>query len=372
MSNQTGHSNPQRRGNNTQRSSSSRPQGSGQRRPSGKRKKKRVLNYGRILVWSLPIVFILLVGIIAWRIQVWNKGVAYEMTAEDYNNIKLDTKDNIILMPPSKISEEDYDGITNVLILGNDSYYAGNSDNESIVDMFKKEMPEYVSIEDCTLPGSYLCSYHTNALPPSECPEDYFTLFWISFSLWQGDFSKQHEALQYLDSSKYDVARFEEVVSKLENINMGNLDVVMYCYDGHDYLLGNVPISYNKGTEEPLTEDPETLLGATYTSVYLLNDKNPNTQYVFVSPSFCYATDENGDKVSCAMYDTGNGTIEDTFNAARRLPDYFGVSYIDMYSGVLINEENGKTFLEDDGITPNKKGRDLIADRLVTLLKLRL
>ena len=48
--------------------------------------------------------------------------------------------------------------------------------------------------------------------------------------------------------------------------------------------------------------------------------------------------------------------------------DYYGISYIDMYSGVEVNEENADEYLEDDGITPNKKARRMMADRLVKLL----
>ena len=52
----------------------------------------------------------------------------------------------------------------------------------------------------------------------------------------------------------------------------------------------------------------------------------------------------------------------------RYRKDGFYVSYIDMYSGVEVNEENADDYLEDDGITPNKKARRMMADRLVKLL----
>ena len=53
------------------------------------------------------------------------------------------------------------------------------------------------------------------------------------------------------------------------------------------------------------------------------------------------------------------------------ITNYYGVSYVDLYSGVLIHEDNANAYLEDDGITPNKKARELIADRLITVLKNR-
>ncbi|MCR4649943.1 MAG: hypothetical protein K5776_12790 [Lachnospiraceae bacterium] len=365
--------------NNSDRNRNSASQrSSNPHRPSGNsgghshKKKKRVPNYPRIIACALPVLLIICVIVIILRIQVWNKGKPYIITEEDIESIKLDTKDNIILMPPSLIAKDSDDGVTNVLILGNDSYSEGISDGSGIIDLFEKGVSDKVEIYNCSLPGSYLNAFNNEELSPSECPEDYFTLFWLAFNLKWKDFSKQKEALLYLDKDKYDIERYEEVISTLEGLDISNIDVVMFCYDGHDYRAGHQPINFNENSADAQTENLQTLLGAVYTSVYLFNYDNPNTQYVFVSPAFCYAIDDDNKKVSCAMYDTGYGTIEETFNAARRLTDYFGVSYIDLYSGVLINEDNADNYLEDDGITPNKNGRQMIADRLVTLLKDRL
>ena len=316
-----------------------------------KKKKKRVPNYPRIIAWTLPLILIICALVVVLRIFVWNQGKEYIMTPEDYDKIKLDTKDNIILMPGSKMNPDNFDGTTDILVFGNDSFYAGREDQTGILDYFSKEL-ENVNIYDCTLPGTYLNSFNETELSPSECPEDYFTLFWLTLS------------------SKYDLERYQEVIGILEGIDFANIDVVMFCYDGHDYLEGHLPINYLG--EDAQTENVATLLGSLNTTVYIINEANKDTQYVYVSPAFCYATDADGNKISCAIADTGNGTIENTFNSARMITNYYGVSYVDLYSGVLIHEDNANAYLEDDGITPNKKARELIADRLVTVLKNRL
>ena len=340
------------------------------KKPHGK---KRIPNYPRIIglstVLLLILAIIISIVVIIIRLNVWNKGVDYNMTAEDYDKIKLDTKDNVVLIPPSILAKDTYDGTTSILIFGNDSYYEGCKDGSGIIDSFAKEVPN-AEIYNCCLPGSYLCSFNAEEKSPAECPEDYFTLFWLSVNLRWANFDKQYEALSYLDPEKYDVARYEEVIKTLETVDLSKIDVIMFCYDGHDYLRGNLPINYIG--ENAQTENITSVLGASYTSIYLFNYMNPAIQYVFVSPGFCYAKDENGNNISCAMRDTGNGTIAETFNAARHITDYYGISYVDMFSGVLINEDNAFQYLEDDGITPNKKARRLMADRLVTLLKERL
>ena len=356
---------PENRSNNKRRTNS-RPSGH-----HGPKKKKRVPNYPRIFGWSIGLLLVIAIIVIVLRISIWDKGIAYIMTPEDYEKIKLDTLDNVILMPPSVLNPDSDDGVTRVLVFGNDSYRAGKDKEKSILDQFSKELDgKNVELIDCCLPGSYMISYNETEESPAECPEDYFTLFWLVLNTNSKDFSKQEEALQYLDSSKYDMDRYREVVSILRNVDFKNIDVVLFCYDGHDYVKGNKPINYLG--EDAQTENVATHLGAIYVTIYVINSVNPDTQFVYVSPAFCYATDENGKKVSCAMYDTGYGTIEEMFNSARLVTNYYGMSYVDMYSGVLINENNGKHYLEDDGITPNEKGRKMIADRLVTLLKDRL
>jgi len=342
---------------------------------SGAGKKKRKPNYPRIFGWGFGLILVICVILIILRIVVWNKGVKYEMTAEDYARIKLDTLDNIILWPSAQVNKDTYDGTTDVLVFGNDSFREGSKKGESIMDMFKKEVEsDTVKIYDCCLPGSYLTSFNETEESPEKCPEDYFTLFWLILNTNSKDFSKQNAALNYLDSSKYDIDRYKEVLTILEGVNYENIDVIMLCYDGHDYLYGKKPINYNiDDPDNAQTENVATELGALYVLCNFINNINPNTQIVFVSPAFCYATNENGKKVSSAKYDTGYGTIGEYIYTARyTLLNYYPISYVDIYNGVLINEDNGKHYLENDGITPNEKARKMITDRLVYLIKERL
>ena len=351
---------------------------SNHKRPAGNKKggsgKRRVPNYPRIIGWSIGLILIICVIAIVARIIIWDKGVKYEMTAEDYERIKLDTLDNVILWPPEQLDKEAYDGTTDVVIFGNDTFRDGSDKGESIMDMFKKEVEsDKVKLYDCCLPGSYMVSFNESEASPEECPEDYFTLFWLMLSTIQKDFGKQNAALAHLDSSKYDLDRYKEVIDVLNGIDFKNVEVIMLCYDGHDYLYGKKPINYN--IDKPDTEQTEnvaTELGALYVLCDTIHAINPNTQIVFVSPIFCYATDEKGKLVSSAKYDTGYGTIGEYIYCARyTINNYYAISYVDLYNGVLINEDNGKHYLEDDGITLKEKARKMIADRLVYILKER-
>ena len=239
--------------------------------------------------------------------------------------------------------------------------------------MLSETLPEQVEIIDCTLPLSYLTSYNVYERSPEESPEDYFTLFWLSASVCWEDYQRQRTALTYLDKDKYDIERYTEVIDMLENVKMKDIDVVMYCYDGYDYQTGRVAMDkWEDGT--PITENVTTLLGAVYTSIDLFSNYNEQTQYIYVCPTFCYAIDDDGIKHPCDSYNTSNGTIAATFSAARSIANYYSVSYsyIDLFTGVDINEANADQYLEADGRTPNKEARRMIADRLSFLLKDRL
>ena len=317
------------------------------------------------------VVLIAVVVIIVLRVNEWNKGIAYVIPPD--TEVKLDTSDNVVLMPPSIMSPDTDDGKTTVLLLGNGAYYEGKKDGSDIVSMFSESLPEQVEVIDCTMPLTYLTSYNVYERSPEESPEDYFTLFWMSASICWEDFKRQRTALQYLDKDKYDIERYSEVIDMLENVKMEDIDVVMYCYDGYDYQTGRVAMDkWENGA--PITENVTTLLGAVYTSIDLFSTYNETTQYIFVCPTFCYAIDDDGVKHPCDSYNTSNGTIAATFSAARSISNYYSVSYsyIDLFTGVDINEDNAEKYLEADGRTPNKEARRMIADRLSFLLKDRL
>ncbi len=317
------------------------------------------------------IALIAIVVIIILRINEWNKGIAYVIPPD--TEVKLDTSDNVVLMPPSVMSPDTDDGKTTILLLGNGAYYEGKKEGTDIVSMLSETLPEQVEIIDCTLPLSYLTSYNVYERSPEESPEDYFTLFWLSASVCWEDYQRQRTALTYLDKDKYDIERYTEVIDMLENVKMEDIDVVMYCYDGYDYQTGRVAMDkWEDGT--PITENVTTLLGAVYTSIDLFSNYNEQTQYIYVCPTFCYAIDDDGIKHPCDSYNTSNGTIAATFSAARSIANYYSVSYsyIDLFTGVDINEANADQYLEADGRTPNKEARRMIADRLSFLLKDRL
>ena len=78
--------------------------------PAKKHKKKRVPNFGRIIPWALGLLIVLGIIVFFIRIAVWDHGIEDILTKEDLDNIVLDTRDNVVLMPPSKLPDQTYDG----------------------------------------------------------------------------------------------------------------------------------------------------------------------------------------------------------------------------------------------------------------------
>ena len=334
------------------------------------KKKKRVPNYPRIIGWSLGLIVVLCIVIFFGRLIKWNRGVEYVMTDEDYANIKLDTKDNITILPASIFAPETDDGVPTILVLGNDSYYAGLEDKSGITDYLSAELPD-ATIINCCFPGSTMTTNPNLESTPELCPENYFTVFWLMFAKKFNDFaSYQDIAISYLDPNRYDIDAYNKILQNFKDVDLAKVDLVLFCYDGHDYLNGALP--KNNPLDENTISDVKTVLGALYGTVLITNDAYPNIQYVFISPTFCYANDESGKQVPCTILNTGNGNMSGLLEAARETSSYVGLSYMDMIAGIELNEDTADNYLEDDGITPNQKARRMIADRIVELLSNRL
>ncbi len=331
--------------------------------------KKRKPNWSRIIPAFLGLVMIIIIFVIAIKLIIWSRGQKIVITEEDIAGIKMDTSDNITILPASIFRPDTDDGVPTIAVFGNDSYYAGLDDKSSITDLINEEIPEAVIYNFC-LPGSQLTSISTESTSPEECPEDYFTFFWMILNKKLDALQNQYDALNYLDQDKYDLARYSEVLTAYDALDMNTVDLILICYDGHEYINGVVPESEEKNDFE--VSKSTTVIGSLSTSIYIMNAGYPDIQYVYLSPVFCYAKDENGKRVDCDKYDTGNGTISAHLNAAKGAQNVVGLSYIDLFSGVDINDSNADSYLEADGITPNKKARQLIAERVSKLLSERL
>lgn len=329
--------------------------------------KRRVPNVPRIVGWSLALILVICVLVFFIRLAVWNKGVKYIVTDEDIASIKLDTNDNITILPANIFRADTDDGVPTILVLGNDSYYEGLDDKTSITDYLSESIPN-ADIINCCFPGSQLSCYNPHETSPAECPEDYFTLFYLILGANLNDFSRQNEAMMYLPDDKKSV--YQPILDRFMAVDFNKVDLVLICYDAHDYLNGVMPQS-PVPTEDGIP-DVSTFLGTLQLSVGSNASVYPTIQYAYVSPIFCYATDPSGNKVASTLYNSGNGTIADYYNAGRATSDYVGLSFIDMLFGVPIHEETADDYLEKDGITPNKKARKEVADRIAKLIAERL
>ena len=77
--------------------------------------------------------------------------------------------------------------------------------------------------------------------------------------------------------------------------------------------------------------------------------------------------DENGDLQNGDTYNNGNGAMPNYLLNLIDVTQEYSVTVIDNYYG-SISEDNYKKYL-DDAIHLNKKGREMIADRLVAILE---
>lgn len=322
---------------------------------------KRKPNYPRIIGWSLGLIIFIVIIVTVSRLLIWNKGVKPEIDP----NIQLeaDTEDVISLVSPDKFRADDSsrpasDGMTTILILGNDTY-APDGSEDLITSTLSMDLGSKVI--NCCIPGTY----QTAMTPDMSASIDLFSLCALKESICADDFSKQKNAVLSLPDV-FDRARFNEVISILEETDFDSVDIFVFAYDGHDFLTGCTFIGDS-------VVDTTSLQGSIGAAMTDFPEAYPGAQFVYVSPNFCYYTDENEKRTGCDILSFGDDdrhdTLPNSLTFTRLLTDYYPFSYFDLFYGVDINTDTADQYLIDDDVVPTKEGRQMIADRLSELFQ---
>ncbi len=328
--------------------------------PKNNKKEKNIVSFIPFIIGG---VILLLIIVAVIRIIIWNKGEKFEVDP-DYE-IGVETQDYLFFMNPALIEGNEYDGNFDVVILGNDMYlYDG--DGKSITEMLQEDING--TVYNCALKGSRLCSVNDHwdeEFPENNNPMDAFDFFWISESIQHQDYSRQWTELERLPA-EIDRAHYSEVLRQLESIDFNTVDLLLVCYDGQDFL-NDFPGA--------IVDQPYTILSmeGTMGAVYEKYGPNyPSMQLMFVAPTYCYKTLPDGTKKGADLPNEYGLSLPDSVGFVLAKSMDYSVSYLDNYLGININSETADEYLLEDGITPNEKGRKMIADRIVKYVNERL
>lgn len=320
--------------------------------------KKRELNINKYIPFILGavILIIAIVGII--QIIRWNKG--QEFIIDESVNVDTEPEDFIFFLDPAVAASDSYDGSFDILILGNDTvaYDRGGTNIGEII-----EEKTGANVYHCALTGSYMAEHLENE--EEDNPLDAFNFFWISDAIQTGDWSRQDAALNNLPAT-CDRAHYTEVLGTLKSIDYNTIDLLIIYYDGRDYLAKH-PIN------DPTNMYSHHTIEGCFTGSYERYPINyPNMQHMLISPTFCYATLDDGTKEGCDTANLGYGNLPTCMTTLQVQSQTYSVSYVDNYYGININTETADQYLLEDGITPNEQGRQEIAERIAECINIRL
>lgn len=315
-----------------------------------KPKKKKTKAKPPIVILSVAALILVVIGLIIFLVKHW------EGSGEFYIDTSLDTEsetdDRILLMPLSMIRTND-DGITKIVIFGNDTF-GDDSDGPSVCKLLQENTT--ATIYDCTFPGSTMVSSDPRNPSVSDISLDYFSFFWLFDSAKNHDLSEQWERIDRIEG--INTAMYREHLKTLESLDFNDIDFVLVCYDGHDYLKGYPPVG-----EELYSVD------CTNGVIYGFNEKHtylyPELQVIYVAPCFCYARDESGNRVDANLYKINGLTLTDNIMFLRDKTAEYGYCYIDDYFGVNINSETAAQYLTKDDVVPNQEGKKMIAAHII-------
>ena len=300
---------------------------------------------------SVAFLIIAVLGLSYFLIKRW------EGSSEFYIDTSIDTEtetdDHVTLLPPDLFREDD-DGITTIVIFGNDTF-CDTTNGPSIVKLLQENST--ATIYDCTFPGSTMCTATEYGPGESGHPEDWFCLYWLWERAKSGDLSDQRKALYSVPG--VDTKLYEEHLNTLESIDFNKVDYILLCYDASDYYKGHPFLTI--GNEF----NPMCINGVLYGVQEKMRGNYPGMQIAVVSPTYCYALDKLGNKKGANFVRINDQTLADVILFMKTICGEYAISYVDDYFGVKINEETADLYLTDDNMIPNLAGKKLIAAHIL-------
>ena len=313
--------------------------------PSGKK------NKSWIIIAGVGGLVVLLVALSFFLIKRWEGSSKFVI--DPSIDASTETDDRIFLLPEALYRTES-DGVPTVVVFGNDTF----GDTEYGVGVCRLlQENSTATIYDCTFPGSTMMTRRLNRPEETDYPMDYYSLYWLWESVQNGTLDLQENVIPELEGIDKDL--YKEHIDLLKSIDFNKVDYILICYDGHDYLAGQTSI-YQKDAFMPLCMN-----GVIYGIHQKVFAHYPEIQVAFVAPSFCYAVDENGEKIPGNLQEINGEKLTDSILFMKEKTQEYGISYVDNYFGVAINEETADQYLTEDNVVPNLEGKKLIAAHII-------
>ncbi len=183
---------------------------------------------------------------------------------------------------------------------------------------------------------------------------DAFSMKNLATALVKKDWSKQDEAIKSLTNNL-----FIKNLATLKSINFKKVDIITISYGTNDFE-GSVSLSdYEKALRD---------------SIEIIRNAYPKIKIVLCTPIYRTWLDENGGfKYDSDTHANGWGyKLTTMVTKIKNIANEYGLFVIDNYNDSGINATNRtKYFPSNDGVHPNEKGRQMIAENMAKQLHKR-
>lgn len=298
-----------------------------------------------LVIWRMIGILFLIVVI---RLIIWNIGTKSDFDpdniSDDFDTEALDT---IYKVNTAKIEGFVDDGVTTVLIIGNDPITDKSGDGSISSLVADKTQAQVYS---AGFAGTCLAAM--NSVYSDEYAADAFSLFYLTKAICDNDYSLQDNLL----NSGAVSADYASSIDVLKNLDYSKVDVLVFFYDANDYLQRRNLYDDNN----PLNTG--TYTGALRASARQIAEKYPHIRIILMSPYFASIVDESGNYLSGDTNNLGCGVIPNYLQFSIDVGNECLFTVIDNYYGT-INEDIASEYLTDH-IHLNDKGREAIAVRL--------
>lgn len=299
--------------------------------------KKRHLKLAIRIALLLILLAILLIIILLIR---WNMGTRTGFDADEVSTeYETEELDQIFYVSEEDLADSTVatDGEEHILFLGNDLFADGEEGRrlpDLIGEAVKEQHGPKTFVYNAAVPGTQITprSVEYNAL----YPQDLAGFFYMAGYIARDDYA-------FLDRYAADAqdAQALAAAETIKGIEFQHLDMIVIGYDASDYLNGSSV--FNPGNDY----DPVTYCGALKTGISVIHERYPHIRFVFLSPTFCYIYDADGNLESSDRADIGNGDLTTYLIKAIDVCQSEGVSIIDNYSGT-VSEDNAEEMLTNN------------------------
>ncbi|MCR4793564.1 MAG: hypothetical protein K5871_12535 [Lachnospiraceae bacterium] len=316
------------------------------------------LNVFHIIFISLAFCLVLAIVL---RIRGWVRVVGYdEISGSDDSIADFECHDHI--MP---LTDEQYNLIRQseevILILGNDPFAEDRDLPGGLAAML--EEASGAEVINCAVRGSRV-SMTSPSFDIKQSPWNLFSPYYLACVAcgdldYEPDLRLSEEALgdDFPEEG-------EEVLRTLKETDLSDVDVIVFFYDGIDYLEG-APT----GFDDSRYDDPFcTFFGSLSSATEVLRSAAPGARFIVMSAPYMYHVAANGDWEACEDHPNS----ENADLSSYVLAEYWlcvgahDFSFLDnYYTGTNLAE--GRLLLTD-GRHLNAEGRKVILDRFMYAL----